>query len=155
MEREIIITSDGGKIVKANVDGYEIKTDQPISAGGTGTAPDPFTLFLASLGACAGVYIFYFCEKRGIPTDKIRIIQRTHPKERGKGTGVGRISLEIAVPDDFPEHYRSAVVSSAGLCQVSKHMEDAPHIEVFTTKPSDGLTKEIAQSGIFKKFTQP
>ena len=44
------IYSGGGKQVLADVDGFTVRTDQPVEDGGRGAAPEPFTLFLASLG---------------------------------------------------------------------------------------------------------
>ena len=43
----------GKKQVFAEVNGFTIKTDQAIASGGEGEYPEPFTLFLASLGTCA------------------------------------------------------------------------------------------------------
>ncbi len=57
--------------MNANYKDFIVKTDQPQSEGGDGTAPEPYDLFLASIGTCAGVYIVYFCESRDIPTEDI------------------------------------------------------------------------------------
>ncbi|HCT72209.1 MAG TPA: osmotically inducible protein C, partial [Bacteroidales bacterium] len=46
------ITFEGKKKVIAEFNGYRIVTDQPERAGGEGSAPAPFDLFLASLGTC-------------------------------------------------------------------------------------------------------
>ena len=98
---KMIITSGGGKKVNAEYRGFTIETDQSVLGGGEGSAPEPYSLFLASLGTCAGIYVYSFCQKRNIPTDHVRIIQTRHRQE--DGTGAGRISLEIEVPEDFPE----------------------------------------------------
>ena len=60
------ITFPGGKRVDAQVGPYLIQTDQPKDEGGDGTAPEPFMLFLASIGTCAGIYVLGFCQSRGI-----------------------------------------------------------------------------------------
>ena len=59
-------------------------------AGGNGSAPPPFDLFLASLATCAGIYVLGFCEKRSIPHDGIRLEQRW---ERGSGGKIATIPL--------------------------------------------------------------
>ena len=61
----------GGKRVNSTYKGFTVKTDQPKSEGGDDSAPEPYDLFLSSIGTCAGVYIVYFCESRDIPTDDI------------------------------------------------------------------------------------
>src|SRR5207248_9604830 len=64
MDLEARITFPGGKRVNAELDGRPIPTDQPASVGGEGTAPEPFVLFAASIGTCAGFYLLSFCQAR-------------------------------------------------------------------------------------------
>jgi len=45
------VTFPGGVAVNAEYKGQIIRTDQPREYGGGGTAPAPFDLFLASIGA--------------------------------------------------------------------------------------------------------
>ncbi len=54
---------EGKKQVIAEVNGFTIKTDQHPRGGGEGTAPEPFTLFLASLATCAGIFVKGFCDQ--------------------------------------------------------------------------------------------
>jgi ribosomal protein S12 methylthiotransferase accessory factor len=116
------IVFPGGARVDAIANGMVITTNQD------GTAPAPFGLFLASIGTCAGIYVLSFCKQRGLPTDNIRIIQRmdmnpvTHMIEH--------IELDIQLPPDFPEQYKDAVVRSAELCAVKKHLENPPAFDV-------------------------
>jgi len=109
-------------------------TDQPPMGGGTGSAPTPFAIFLSSIGTCAGIYVLGFCRQRGLPTEGIRIIQRMHTDPR---TGlVGNIDLEIQVPPDFPAKYYDALINSARLCAVKKHLENPPEFNI-TTKVAE------------------
>jgi len=116
--------------VDAHYGGFDIITDQPPYAGGDGAAPAPFTLFLASLGTCAGIYVLSFCKQRGLPTDGIRIIQRMHSDPMTHL--IGQIDLEIQVPPSFPQQYYEALVRSANLCAVKRHLENPPHFNVYT-----------------------
>ena len=97
---------------------------------GDESAPEPFSLFLASIGTCAGIYVKYFCEKRGIDASKIKIIQRHNfnPETRL----IDRIELEAILPDDFPDKYRSAVVNAMDLCAVKRHLNNPPEIKTIT-----------------------
>jgi putative redox protein len=118
------ITFAHGDRVVARSGAREIHTDQ------NGSEAAPFELFLASIGTCAGLYVSRFCQQRGIPTDDITIRQTMVPDPATRM--IGRIQLEIMLPDDFPEHYRDAVIRSAQLCAVKKHLEQPPQIEVST-----------------------
>jgi ribosomal protein S12 methylthiotransferase accessory factor len=128
MEMEIVFP--GGKRVDANYRGFTIQTDQSPMSGGDGSAPPPFDLFLASIGTCAGIYVLGFCQQRGISTEGVKIVQRMeyNPQLRKIST----ISLEIQVPSDFPEQYKDAVIRSAELCAVKKHIQDPPEFEIST-----------------------
>lgn len=124
----IEITLDGGKVVTAHINGKTIKTDQSVKNGGSGTAPEPFELFLASIGTCAGIYVKSFCDQRGIPAEGIRIIQSVvfDPEKRVPS----EIKLDIKLPAGFPEKYSAAVVNAAELCLVKKTINHAPRFEV-------------------------
>lgn len=120
-----------GKKVYAEYNGFTHKTDQPTYAGGDGSAPSPFEMFLASLATCAGIYVLGFCQQRGIDTKGIELIQsvEVNPQTRM----IGKLNLEIKLPEGFPEKYRAAVIQSAGLCAVKKHMETPPEFNIFTS----------------------
>ena len=128
---EMEITFPGGARVDANFGGMTVKTDQPVQGGGDGSAPTPFATFLASIGTCAGIYVLGFCQQRGIPTDGIKIVQRMQ-SDRTTGL-VGQIDLEIQLPPDFPEKYKTAVIRSAEQCAVKKHLEHPPTFNVTTS----------------------
>lgn len=125
---EMIITFEGKKKIIADYHGHSIITDQPLEAGGDGSAPAPFDLFLASIGTCAGIYVKSFCDQRNIPSDKIKIVQGM---EFDPGSRlIPRITLDIQLPADFPEKYKDAVINVANLCAVKKHLINPPKIDV-------------------------
>jgi putative redox protein len=122
---------EGKKRVVADWFGTKIATDQPLRAGGEGTAPAPFDLFLASLGTCAGIYVKGFCDSRGLPTDDIRIIQ---DMDFDAQTGLlSHVKFDIQLPADFPEKYKEAVIRSADMCKVKMTLAHPPTFEVITS----------------------
>ncbi len=127
---EITVTFPGNKLTSAQAGSHTVLTDQSVMSGGDGTAPAPFTLFLTSLASCAGIYVVYFCEKRGIPVSNIKVIQSD---ERDPETHkVTRITIEIELPADFPDKYRKALLHTVDLCTVKKTMLDPPEFDVKT-----------------------
>ena len=125
---ELVIDFPGGARVDAHFGPYTVQTDQPPSAGGEGSAPTPFATFLASIGTCAGIYVLGFCQRRGIPTDGLRLIQHV---EAERTTGMVRtIRLDIELPAGFPERYKEAVIRAAEQCAVKKHFEHPPAIAI-------------------------
>ncbi len=129
MNNDMRITFPGGKRVNAEYGGFEVKTDQPVSGGGDGSAPEPYLLFLASLGTCAGIYVLGFCNQRKISTDGIQLVQRMISRDGG---GIGKIEIDIQVPPEFPEKYHKSLVRAANLCAVKKTMFDPPEFQIET-----------------------
>lgn len=122
----------GGKKVDAEYKGFTIKTDQSKKEGGESSAPEPFSLFLASIGTCTGVYVLEFCKKRDIPTDNIKLILKLN-KNRELHL-VDKIEIDVQVPNDFPDKYKNAIIKAASLCAVKRHLENPPKIEIIVTK---------------------
>jgi putative redox protein len=127
---EMKIAFPGNKKVEAHYKGFTVQTDQPVQAGGDGSAPAPFDLFMASLGTCAGIYVLGFCQQRGLSTEGIELTQRAH-YDASKQM-IGKIEIDIIVPEDFPEKYHAALVKSASLCAVKKHIQDPPEFTIQT-----------------------
>jgi ribosomal protein S12 methylthiotransferase accessory factor len=125
---KIEVTFPGGKRVDAAFGGRVVHTDQSPEHGGSGSAPEPFDLFLVSLATCAGVFVLGFCQARGIPTEGIRLTQENVIVE-------GRLSevrLTIALPTAFPEKYFGAVRAAAASCRVKKVLAAPPDFSVET-----------------------
>lgn len=122
------MTFPGGKRVDASFGGQVLHTDQPVEAGGEGTAAGPFDVFLASIGACAGVYVQGFCQARGIDTANIEI--RQHVSFDPESHLPTAIELELQLPESFPEKYRAAVQRAADHCKVKRSLAQPPEISV-------------------------
>jgi len=123
---------DGGKKVNVSFNGMTVNTDQPINSGGEGSAPTPFDLFLASIGACAGIFVKGFCDQRSIDTEHIKLMQ--HMQFDAVKHMMGKIDIEILVPNDFPEKYESALINTASLCTVKRHLSDDIQTNVYITR---------------------
>jgi ribosomal protein S12 methylthiotransferase accessory factor len=130
MLMEMVIDFPGGKRVNSTYKGFTVKTDQPKSEGGDDSAPEPYDLFLSSIGTCAGVYIVYFCESRDIPTNEITM---TLGFERNESSHLmEKITIDIHLPPDFPKKYKKAVIRAAQMCTVKRNLIHPPEILVTT-----------------------
>jgi putative redox protein len=125
---EIKVTFPGGLRVDAEYKGHVVKTDQPVHQGGGGTASSPFDLFLVSIAACAGFYALAFCKERDIPTEKAGVVMRMEKNPDTKM--IGRISIELQLPAEFPERYKRAVIKAVDTCTVKAHLMKPPVIEI-------------------------
>ena len=122
------ISFPGGKRVDCGFDGFTVQTDQSRDHGGEGSAPEPFSLFLASLATCAGIYVLGFCQARSIPTEGLRLVQES-VSENGR---LKSVRLVITLPPNFPEKYVGSVKAAAAGCRVKKTMFDPPEVSIET-----------------------
>ncbi|MEA3462549.1 MAG: OsmC family protein [Bacteroidota bacterium] len=128
---DIEVYFEEGAKVNARLGKHVVKTDQKVHGGGEDSAPAPFDYFLVSLATCAGIYVKVFCDKRGIDSSEIRIIQK-HRNDPQTRRLIG-IDLDIVLPETFPEKYREAVIKAADQCAVKRYLHDPPAIEVRTS----------------------
>jgi ribosomal protein S12 methylthiotransferase accessory factor len=127
---EMQVSFPGNLRVDAELGGFTVHTDQPVTAGGDGTAPAPFALFLASIATCAGIYALAFLKQRGLETEGAGVSMRTvQDPETGL---VGTIEIDVHLPESFPEKYRAAIVRAVEQCAVKRHLARPPKFVVAT-----------------------
>jgi putative redox protein len=125
---EMNVYFPGGKKVNASYKGFTIATDQAKSEGGDESAPEPYSLFLASIGTCAGIYVVYFCQERGIDSSKITLRLQFEKNEAKHLTEA--VHIQIDLPPDFPPKYKGAIIKTASLCSVKRNILAPPKFTV-------------------------
>lgn len=125
----------GGKKVNSTYKGFVIETDQSKDEGGEGSAPEPYDLFLASIGTCAGIYVLIFCQERNINTEKLKIGLEFHRND--KTHLIEKINIRIVLPPEFPEKYKPAIIRTAELCTVKRNMANPPEFNIIAEIGAD------------------
>lgn len=122
------ITLPGGKKSYVHINGFKFETDLSIEKGGEGTAPDPYNMFLASIGSCVGVFVANFCDSHDISKDDITIAQNI---DVDPDTNLlNKIDTVIHLPKSFPEKYRKACLKVATQCFVKKSIQGTPEFSM-------------------------
>ncbi len=132
MDMELVVSFPGNKKVDASYKGFTIKTDQPVTNGGEGTAPSPFDLFLTSIGTCSGIYVLDFCTNRGISLENVRVVQTM--KRDPETHMISAVTLRIELPKEFPDKYKDSLIRAVDLCTVKKHIMNPPAFAIETVK---------------------
>ena len=138
---EMVLDFPGGARVDAHFGFFTVPTDQPPQGGGQSLAPTPFATFLASFGTCAGIYVLGFCRQRGIPTDGIQLVQRLEVNPLNGM--ISKILLDIQLPPDFPERYKTAIIRAADQCAVKKHFENPPQFAINTSMVAEAVAVPV------------
>ena len=62
-----------GTRVELRAGSFEFAADEPVSVGGTGTAPNPVQMALAALASCQAITYRYWAEELGVRVDAVTI----------------------------------------------------------------------------------
>jgi ribosomal protein S12 methylthiotransferase accessory factor len=128
MKQSLAVSFPGGKKVDVDLDDLKIQTDQSPEHGGDGSAPEPFTLFLASLASCAGIFALGFCQSRELPTAGLAINMDWESDD--KSPFAAKVIFRVTLPPEFPEKYRPSIIRSIEKCKVKHYIHNPPEFSI-------------------------
>lgn len=128
MATEINVSFPGNLKVEASLRDFTILTDQPEKSGGDNSAPAPFELFTTSIATCAGYFALKFCRARNIDTSTMRLQMKYAWDDQLKR--YPQMSLNLELPEGFPDKYKSAIIKAMEQCVVKKHIHEPPEFTI-------------------------
>jgi uncharacterized OsmC-like protein len=121
-------TWEGGYRCTVATRQFRIRIDEPESAGGGDTGPQPSEVFLASLAGCFTLALYHVAKKRGIDLPDIGV------KATGTYEGPGFAHLAIEVTSDAPRDVMEALIEPAKrVCYVSNTLHNVSEVDVTLT----------------------
>jgi len=111
--------------------------DEPLEAGGTDTAPNPYELLLGSLAACTCVTISWYCQHKGLLLESVSTsydFSRVHADDckdcdiPDKGF-IEKITSNVHIEGDFDEAQRKRLAQIAQRCPVHKTLAHGVQFE--------------------------
>ena len=107
---------------------FRIRIDEPESAGGGDTGPQPSEVFLASLAGCFTLALYHVAAKRSIELPDI------HVKATGTYEGPGFARLAIEVTSGAARDVMESLIEPAKrVCYVSNTLRNVSEVEVTLT----------------------
>jgi putative redox protein len=101
--------------------------DEPLTDGGTDTAPTPMEMMLGALGACMAITTQMYARRKGWPLDKVEIaldIERftadNYPAYQGDAQFVHEIRNQISFHGALTVDQRERLFEIAGKCPVHR-----------------------------------
>ncbi|HYE66077.1 MAG TPA: OsmC family protein [Pyrinomonadaceae bacterium] len=109
-------------------DGQTLLLDEPVSVGGEGVGPDPYTLLLAALGGCISMTLMLYARRKGWPLERVSVRlrqQRVHAKdcaecERSTEGFIHRIERSVSIEGELTDEQRARLQEIAHKCPVHK-----------------------------------
>ena len=125
---EMSLALEGKRGFKTVVRGNEIMTDLPLEQGGEDKAPTPTELFIASLGACIGIYVTSYMRTAKLNAEGLNInMDWQFDSDKKK---IADIKVSVSIPDVDLGGREKAVLAAAERCLIHNTLREHPNIEI-------------------------
>jgi putative redox protein len=104
--------------------------DEPDFAGGQNLGPDPYTLFLSSLGTCTLATLRMYIDRKGWDIPEISVAVNSYTEETD-GIKKTIIDRDLSFSTEITTEQRERLVYIARVCPISKTMEGEIQIRTF------------------------
>lgn len=115
-----------GYAVDLRVGGRTIRADEPRSAGGDDSGPDPFALLYSALASCVLITIRMYAARKEWPLEGATLSIAT---DRAPAAPLKNATLTLALQGDLTGEQRERLREIAGRCPVHRSLEGGAHIE--------------------------
>jgi uncharacterized OsmC-like protein len=123
VERIVDARWEGGMKSSVKAGDFEIIVDEPESAGGTDSGPQPTDLFLASIASCFTLSMAHAARKRGLELPGLRVrVVGTY-----EGLKFTRVDLRIA-SDGPPDMLDELIPDAQRVCYVTNTLRQATEL---------------------------
>ncbi len=112
-----------------------VKADEPHSVGGQDLGPDPYQYLLVALGACTGMTLRMYADRKQWDLKEVRVhLQhgKIHAQDcaacETKGGKIDQIQREIALEGNLDEEQRKKLIEIADKCPVHRTLHSEVNI---------------------------
>ncbi len=128
-------TGKAGFRTEIIANGHSLVADEPITVGGANTGPNPYDLLVSALGACTGMTLRMYADRKKVPLDAV-IVRLRHQKIHAEdcvecdnpSSKVDFIEREIELEGDLDQAERRRLAEIADRCPVHRTLESGSRI---------------------------
>jgi putative redox protein len=99
---------------------HQLTVDEPVSAGGEDSGPDPRELLAVSLASCTAITMEMYAARKGWDIGRVEVDVEYTPAERGCPT---KFQLVTRFPDDLPDEQVERLQVIAAKCPVHRALD--------------------------------
>jgi putative redox protein len=124
---EVRVSSLNGLAQEVAARHHRLTADEPTSAGGSDSGPDPYELLLASLGACTSMTVQLYARRQGWPLEGVEVIlthERVHAEDCAQADRdadwATRITKRLVLRGPLDEDQRLRLADISTRCPVHR-----------------------------------
>jgi uncharacterized OsmC-like protein/alpha/beta superfamily hydrolase len=115
--------------------GHHLVADEPIAVGGSGTGPNPYDFLLSALGACTGMTLRMYADRKKWPLDAVSVWLK-HGKIHAEdcdncgsdGGNIDFIQREIELDGELDPDQKQRLLAIAERCPVHRTLQASTRI---------------------------
>ena len=134
-QRSVLARWDEGMRAVVSAGSFEIVVDEPATAGGSATGPQPTDYLLASVASCFTLAMAYVAAKRGLELPGLQV------RTTGTYAGMKFAHLTVEVTSDVPADVMEELIPHAErVCYVTNTLRHSPKLDISVCSPEDAQT---------------
>ncbi len=126
-EGRVVTTTGADYATDVRTGAHRLRADEPIAKGGNDTGPTPYDYLLAALGACTGMTLRMYADRKKWPLETVAV-HLSHQKIHATDcddceSGEGRVDIiqrVVEVSGDLSEAQRARLLEIANKCPVHR-----------------------------------
>jgi putative redox protein len=123
--------------VEARVGDAALLIDEPVSAGGLGSGPNPYNLLSAALGACTTMTIRLYADRKTWPLKHVEVAVR-HSRPNLQGRDV--FEIDVKLEGDLDDAQRARLMEIADRCPVHLTLARGSDVNARLVAPQAAMT---------------
>jgi putative redox protein len=142
MSRNVSVNSGSMRFVQnISVGPHSFQADEPSANGGNDAGPESLELLLAALGACAGITVQMYADRKQWPVERVHVrLSYVNVPSGGQSdakTAIANvIEMGISLSGDLTEDQRRRLLEIAGRCPVHRILRSQVEIRTNLLTPS-------------------
>jgi uncharacterized OsmC-like protein len=144
MPRNVSINSGSLRFVQnISVGPHVFQADEPSEDGGKDAGPDPHELVLAALGACAGITVQMYADRKQWPLEGVQVVlsyAKVPAEDRADSdTKIGMVDgveMGISLAGDLSEDQQRRLLEIAGKCPIHRLLTSPVPVQTKLLAPS-------------------